>query len=165
MGELPVHAHVGRDLQKLGQVEGEAEDEDGRQVDHQPPPAPHPRVQRVADPAVTLNTEGGKVQFSRFNITNPQMLKVIWHACSLYPPDGDGEVHGGDEGAAAHGDAEEEDGLEDVPVVPLQQALGPANQYSTVQFTAVQYSKYSTVPVLHLQQTLGPANHACQQCS
>ena len=83
----------------------------------------------------------------------------------MYPPDGDGEVHGGDEGAAAHGDAEEEDGLEDVPVVPLQQALGPANQYSTVQFTAVQYSKYSTVPVLHLQQTLGPANHACQQCS
>ena len=79
-----------------------------------------------------------------------------------YPPDGDGEVHGGDEGAAAHGDAEEEDGLEDVPVVPLQQALGPANQYSTVQNTTVQYS---TVPVLHLQQTLGPANQTCQQCS
>ena len=60
VGELPVHAHVGRDLQELGQVEGEAEDEDGRQVDHQPPPAPHPRVQRVADPAVTLNTARGR---------------------------------------------------------------------------------------------------------
>ena len=60
VGELPVHAHVGRDLQELGQVEGEAEHEDGRQVDHQPPPAPHPRVQRVADPAVTLNTARGR---------------------------------------------------------------------------------------------------------
>ena len=60
VGELPVHAHVGRDLQELGQVEGEAEDEDGRQVDHQPPPAPHPGVQRVADPAVTLNTARGR---------------------------------------------------------------------------------------------------------
>ena len=72
------------------------------------------------------------MQFSR-------LLNVKSYLACLYPPDGDGEVHGGDEGAAAHGDAEEEDGLEDVPVVPLQQALGPANQYSTVQYSTVQY--------------------------
>ena len=150
MGELPVHAHVGRDLQELGQVEGEAEHEDGRQVDHQPPPAPHPRVQRVADPAVTLNTAREKVQFSRFNITNPQLLKVIWHACThLMETVRYMEVT---RAQLPMGMQKRKMGSKTCQWSPSSKLWVLPVQYSTVQYSTVQYSsvqcstvQYSTV--------------------
>ena len=33
MGELPVDPEVGGDLEELGEVEGEAEEEDGKEVE------------------------------------------------------------------------------------------------------------------------------------
>ena len=86
MGELPVHAHVGRDLEELGQVEGEAEHEDGHEVDHQPPPAPHPRVQWVADPAVTLNTAGERCNLVDLTL-KPTNAKSYLACLYCYPPD------------------------------------------------------------------------------
>ena len=57
MGELPVDPEVGGDLEELGEVEGEAEEEDGKEVEDEPSTASHSGVEREADPKISLDAE------------------------------------------------------------------------------------------------------------
>ena len=75
VGELPVEVkvlEVFADLQEQGEVEDDAEDEDWQEVEDDSPVSPDPGLERIADAAESLYT------------------------------DGDGEVGGGEESTAAH---------------------------------------------------------------
>ena len=73
VGELQVEVlRVFVDLQEQGEVEDDAEDDDWKEVEDESPVPPEPGLERVADAAVSLHT------------------------------DGDGEVGGGEESTATH---------------------------------------------------------------
>ena len=58
VGELPVEVQVSADLQEPGEVEEDAEDDDWKEVEAEPPVPPEPGLERIADAAVSLHTDG-----------------------------------------------------------------------------------------------------------
>ena len=112
VGELQVEVlRVFVDLQEQGEVEDDAEDDDWKEVEDESPVPPEPGLERVADAAVSLHTDGdgevGGGQESTAAESNHHHQH--WVQPSQLPRLGDEDKHGAqDEDAVDQGQADDQ---------------------------------------------------------